>query len=40
MGFVKEHALFALKVAVALLIINQVPAVRDFVGKQYWGNKA
>lgn len=33
-----EHLKFGLKVAVALLVINQIAPLRDAVNKQYFGS--
>jgi hypothetical protein len=33
----KEYFMFGLKVAVAMLVINQIPFVQDAVQKRYFG---
>lgn len=36
----KEHLMFALKVAAVILVINQVPAIGAIINKNYFGTGA
>lgn len=36
MGSIKEHLVFAAKVALAILVINQVPAIGAIINKNYF----
>lgn len=36
----KEHFMFAVKVAAVILVINQVPAIGAIINKNYFGASA
>jgi hypothetical protein len=38
MGSLQDNVMFMLKVAVAVLVINQIGPLRDIVGKNYFGS--
>ena len=33
-----QHVMFALKVAAVILVINQIPPIKEIINKQYFGS--